>query len=368
MGLLWWLYLNEKSGEILTFFINTLYNNKCISMIFLHGLSTNDELYKHYIGGDIADAIVVGGTTYTFSGLDTDNGYGYLWVNGNDIIVSDNRTPYEGMTVWNTSTQTSASVNSVVINNYESTYAEPWTSFTPGRGVVYNKYHCDFGGYTEFVDLGFESGTLWATCNLGASSPSEFGDFYQWGDGGYEPYQYNWTYCPWCWETNNVMTAHKYNADDGKVRLDKDDDSAYKLLGGGWHIPTTDQLQELMYGCEINYDSTNHIIVFTSYGNGNQITFPMSASGCVKWDSSLVSATANKLILLTNEIYTYYKDYLTPRIYYWDENDNYITWQTIDSSWHNRAAGYQIRPVIDSGFNPYTILHDPNTHMCGAAR
>ena len=77
--------IGERMTKSHPFFINTLYNNKCISMIFLHGLSTNDELYKHYIGGNIADAIVVGGTTYTFSGSDTD-GYGYLWVNGNDII------------------------------------------------------------------------------------------------------------------------------------------------------------------------------------------------------------------------------------------------------------------------------------------
>ena len=45
--------------------------------------------------------------------------------------------------------------------------------------------------YVEYVDLGLPSGTLWATCNLGASSPEEYGDYYAWGETEQKDY-YDW--------------------------------------------------------------------------------------------------------------------------------------------------------------------------------
>ena len=34
----------------------------------------------------------------------------------------------------------------------------------------------------QYVDLGLPSGTLWATCNIGANSPEEYGDYFAWGE------------------------------------------------------------------------------------------------------------------------------------------------------------------------------------------
>ena len=95
--------------------------------------------------------------------------------------------------------------------------------------------------YVEQVDLGLPSGTIWAACNLGASSPEECGDYYAWGET--EPKdKYSWN--TYKFGTENNLT--KYNKEDKKTILDPEDDAAHVALGGKWHIPTREQIQELL--------------------------------------------------------------------------------------------------------------------------
>ena len=108
----------------------------------------------------------------------------------------------------------------------------------------------------DYVDLGLPSGTLWATCNVGASKPEENGCFYAWGEvtGSCEGKdRYSWS----TYKYDNGMLGDeltKYNFDpdigyngftDNLGTLDPTDDAATVNWGGNWRMPTRRELSEL---------------------------------------------------------------------------------------------------------------------------
>ena len=108
----------------------------------------------------------------------------------------------------------------------------------------------------DYVDLGLPSGTLWATCNVGASSPEDYGYYFAWGET--EPYDKNgktyfdWSTYKWCKGSYVTMTKYctssSYGNDgftDGKTKLDPEDDAAYVNWGPAWRMPSKEQYQEL---------------------------------------------------------------------------------------------------------------------------
>ena len=103
------------------------------------------------------------------------------------------------------------------------------------------------GGSTdkvEYVDLGLPSGNLWATCNLGASAPEAFGDYYAWGE--VEPKQvYTNSNHKWYKEGAPSLGFTKYNNEDGKLSLEDEDDAVIQNLGNGWRTPTLADFREL---------------------------------------------------------------------------------------------------------------------------
>lgn len=105
----------------------------------------------------------------------------------------------------------------------------------------------------DYVDLGLPSGTLWATCNVGASKPSDFGLYFQWGDTkgytkeqvGIEEEQKAFTWADYKYSikgTSQFFT--KYKKKDETLELE--DDAANVHMGGNWHMPTPTQIQELI--------------------------------------------------------------------------------------------------------------------------
>ena len=98
----------------------------------------------------------------------------------------------------------------------------------------------------EYVDLGLPSGTLWATCNVGASRPEEYGDYFAWGET--EPKtNYSWETYKYCKGTNNTMTKYcaRYGSVDYKVELEPSDDAATVNWGSEWQMPSSEQCAEL---------------------------------------------------------------------------------------------------------------------------
>lgn len=104
-------------------------------------------------------------------------------------------------------------------------------------------------GY-EYVNLGLPSGTLWATCNVGASKPSESGLYFAWGETqGYttdqvgKDKQFNWANYKWN-PSGDGKTFTKYTTKNATLELE--DDAAHANMGGNWHMPSPRQCKELI--------------------------------------------------------------------------------------------------------------------------
>ena len=103
---------------------------------------------------------------------------------------------------------------------------------------------CGSTDKVEYVDLGLPSGNLWAKCNLGASSPEAYGDYYAWGE--VEPKQeYTKSNHKWYKEGAPSQGFTKYNNEDGKLTLEDEDDAVIQKLGNGWRTPTLADFREL---------------------------------------------------------------------------------------------------------------------------
>ena len=142
----------------------------------------------------------------------------------------------------------------------------------------------------EWVDLGLPSGTLWATCNVGANSPEEYGDYFAWGET--EPKEvYDWTTYKWCNGTHNTMTKYCSNSDygangfvDNKKALDPEDDAAYVNWGPSWRMPTMAQLQELVENCTWQLTKLNGVDGQLAKGpNGKTLFFPAASYRYDHW-------------------------------------------------------------------------------------
>jgi len=145
----------------------------------------------------------------------------------------------------------------------------------------------------EWVDLGLPSGTKWATCNVGASSPQGKGNYYAWGETS--------TKSDYTWETYRFRTRgksyknvhfSKYNTDrshgtvDKKTRLDLGDDAARANWGGRWRTPTEAQWQELKDKCNWSWTGSGYKVTGP---NGQSITLP--AAGCRVGSSSILAGS-----------------------------------------------------------------------------
>ena len=122
---------------------------------------------------------------------------------------------------------------------------EGWAEIA--RQLALLKAAAGIGGSTdkvEYVDLGLPSGNLWAKCNLGASSPEAYDDYYAWGE--VEPKQeYTKSNHKWYKEGAPSQGFTKYNNEDGKLTLEDEDDAVIQKLGNGWRTPTLADFREL---------------------------------------------------------------------------------------------------------------------------
>lgn len=133
----------------------------------------------------------------------------------------------------------------------------------------------------EWVDLGLPCGTLWATCNMGANSPEECGDYYAWGEVTTRDY-YSWENYKWCNGTFRTLTKYCDNSmfgyegfTDNKIELDPEDDAAYVNWGSMWRTPSLEQIQELCDSCTWQYTQQNGMNGHLVTGpNGNTIFLP----------------------------------------------------------------------------------------------
>lgn len=148
---------------------------------------------------------------------------------------------------------------------------------------VANFSHNSIGGH-EYVDLGLPSGNLWATCNVGADNPEDFGYYFAWGETerktiyGVEDYEYavgddlfhpqltKYCYLP--------SYGHQGFTDDLSILL-SEDDAAAANWGDGWHIPTKEDWEELLYNTTLSWITLNNVGGLCCTGTtGNYIFIP----------------------------------------------------------------------------------------------
>ena len=120
----------------------------------------------------------------------------------------------------------------------------------------------------EAVDLGLS--VKWATFNVGATSPEDYGDYFAWGET--EPKKtYSWA--TYKWGTSSKLT--KYNTTDGKTILDPEDDAAYVNWGDKWRMPSKEDVDELTQQCTWIWTTHNNVNGYKVTGpNGNSIFLP----------------------------------------------------------------------------------------------
>ena len=148
------------------------------------------------------------------------------------------------------------------------------------------------GGYApapadvQAVDLGLPSGIKWASCNVGAEKPEDYGNYYAWGE--VLPQKgYSWATYKYANGASDKLTKYcnkeSYGDNgftDNKTTLEPEDDAAYMNWGGSWRIPTYAEWTELREQCTWMWTTQNGINGYqvTSKTNNNSIFLP--AAGC----------------------------------------------------------------------------------------
>lgn len=135
----------------------------------------------------------------------------------------------------------------------------------------------------EYVDLGLPSGTKWATCNIGASSPEMYGDYYAWGEVKTKT-TYGFTTYKYCNGSETSLTKYCTISNYGKVdnlkELVATDDVATVKWGASWCMPTDAQLTELFTECDCYWSTLkgNNGVLVKSKKNDQSLFLP--AAGC----------------------------------------------------------------------------------------
>ena len=219
-------------------------------------------------------------------------------------------------------------IDSIVTYNYNEEPGSPSTPDTPVTPPSTSPY--------EAVDLGLS--VKWATFNVGATTPEEYGGYYAWGETE-EKEKYDWSTYKWCNGSSTSITKYctdsYYGTVDNKTVLDPEDDVAHVKWGGTWRMPTNAELNELLNNCTWIWTTQNGVYGYKVTGtNGNSIFLPAAGnrdgtnldySGSLGyyWSSSL------------NDDYNYYayRLFFYSGLYDWNYNLRYY--------------GFSVRPVCE---------------------
>ena len=136
----------------------------------------------------------------------------------------------------------------------------------------------------DYVDLGLPSGLLWATCNVGADSPEDYGDYFAWGETTPKDV-YNWSTYQYGNDWNQMTkycndSYYGYNGfTDNLTTLLPEDDAATTNWGDGWRMPTEEEWEELLNNTTVTLTTQNGVNgrLFTA-SNGNTLFLPAAGN------------------------------------------------------------------------------------------
>ena len=190
----------------------------------------------------------------------------------------------------------------------------------------------------EFVDLGLPSGALWATCNVGATTPEGYGDYFAWGETAPKAI-YEWsTY----FDTNDGgSTFTKYNSNGGKTILEPEDDAAHVNWGGSWRMPTN-EWWELRDNCTWTWTTQNGINGYkvTSNKTGYTDKFIFLPAAGFRSGSGLYDVGSNGIFYWSSSLFGDYSN----RAWYLSFDSGPLGFQGFSPGF--RFFGGSVRPVL----------------------
>ncbi|MDO4197131.1 MAG: Ig-like domain-containing protein, partial [Prevotellaceae bacterium] len=180
----------------------------------------------------------------------------------------------------------------------------------------------------EYVDLGLPSGLKWATCNIGASAPEEYGDYFAWGEIETRDRYSQETYSFYDTATGSYENLGDISGSEYDV--------AHEIWKGSWRMPTQSEFKELKDNCEWEWEIENKIYGYKVTGpNGNWIFLP--AAGC-RYDTDLLSDGSDGYYWSSTP-YPYNQSFVC-HLYFYSSD---ISLSNINT----RYYGYSVRPVTE---------------------
>lgn len=178
--------------------------------------------------------------------------------------------------------------------------------------TVIDDIACPDSNHPHTIDLGLPSGTMWACCNVGAGSPTDYGDYYAWGET----------------ESKTIYNLQHIGSDIAGTQYDV----AHVRWGSLWRMPSRMQIQELIDHTNSEWTIVNGVEGrrFTSKTNGNSVFLPASGG---RWDGEFNGVGSWGFYWSSTPIGEYYG-----YILYFDSGDAY-------SGSDSRGGGVQVRPV-----------------------
>ena len=214
------------------------------------------------------------------------------------------------------------------------------------NGVKFTKQGNSGGGGNSgnhaYVDLGLPSGTLWATCNVGANSPEEYGDYFAWGETEPRDY-YDWNTYKYATGDFNKLTKYCSHSNWGNngftdtlTILQPEDDAATANWGSGWRMPTKEETSELYDICNSTFTTQNGVTGLLFVGtNGNTLFLPAAGYryGDELYDAGSQGLYWSSSLLIYGSFYAWSRGF---------HSDNFGLYG------NNRYFGFSVRPVRSS--------------------
>ena len=211
-------------------------------------------------------------------------------IGGDVTLLTDTHVFMRGV-CWDTTSNPDIDGNYFLDGEGEGLFTVTLDELTPGttyyvRAYAVSDHGIAYGDELSFttlayVDLGLPSGLLWATCNIGADNPEDYGDYFAWGETQPQT-TYDWSTYQYCMGSNSTLTKYCNNSSygydgftDDLSTLLPEDDAATANWGHGWRMPTKEEFEELYNNTTVTWTTQNGVNgrLFTA-SNGNSLFLP----------------------------------------------------------------------------------------------
>ena len=267
------------------------------------------------------------GGEVTFDGNDSVTARGICWSTSQTPTIEDNKTT-DGSGVGSFTSNLSNLEHNTTY--YVRAYATNEVGTFYGEEVSFTTLERTFENGHEYVDLGLS--VKWATCNVGASKPEDYGNYYAWGETSTKE-TYDYDNCPTYGLSISKLQSQGYIDSEGN--LTSQYDAATANWGGDWRMPTDDEFGELYRSCTWTWTTQNGVNGYNVKGpSGNSIFLP--AAG-YRYGSSLYYAGSygNYWSSTPNESISDYADIL------------YFSSDCHGVHYDNRYDSASVRPVLE---------------------